>query len=44
MKIKFENAMKESNALTKEELRVVDLAKRLKEQNECVLLWSSFLR
>ena len=34
MKIKFENAMKESNELTKEELKVVDLAKRLKEQNE----------
>ncbi|KAL1956570.1 hypothetical protein VTO42DRAFT_7041 [Malbranchea cinnamomea] len=37
LKIKFEHAMKESNALIKEELRIIDLAKRLKEQNDQML-------
>lgn len=37
LKIKFEQAMRQSNALVKEELRIIDLAKRLKEQNEYVL-------
>ena len=34
LKIKFEQAMRQSNAFIKEELRIIDLAKRLKEQNE----------
>lgn len=33
-KIKFEHAMKEGNSLVKEEIRIQDLSKRLKEQNE----------
>jgi hypothetical protein len=38
LKVKFEGAMKASNALVKEELRIVDLARRLKEQNEYAYL------
>ncbi|KAG5294702.1 hypothetical protein I7I48_11352 [Histoplasma ohiense] len=36
-KITFEHAMKKSNALFKEELRIRDLSKRLKEQNDQLL-------
>ncbi|OJD13739.1 hypothetical protein AJ78_05831 [Emergomyces pasteurianus Ep9510] len=36
-KINFEHAMKKSNALFKEELRIRDLSKRLKEQNDQLL-------
>lgn len=36
LKVKFEQAMRRSNALVKEELRIIDLAQRIKEQNEYV--------
>ncbi|KLJ08360.1 hypothetical protein EMPG_16206 [Blastomyces silverae] len=36
-KISFEHAMKKSNSLFKEELRIRDLSKRLKEQNDQLL-------
>ncbi|KMU88228.1 hypothetical protein CIHG_05398 [Coccidioides immitis H538.4] len=37
LKIKFEQAMKEGNSLVKEELRIIDLSRRLKEQNDQLL-------
>lgn len=40
LKIKFELAMKDGNELTKEELRIQALSKRLKEQNEYVAMFT----
>ncbi|KAI1956872.1 hypothetical protein LOZ58_006004 [Ophidiomyces ophidiicola] len=37
LKIKFELSMKESTSLVMEELRIIDLSKRLKEQNDQLL-------
>lgn len=34
MKISFEKAMRDSEALIREELRIQDLSKRIQEQNE----------
>jgi hypothetical protein len=33
-KINFERAMRESNSLFREEMRILELSRRLKEQNE----------
>lgn len=42
-KIKFEAVMKDSTALAREEMRIHDLSKRLREQNECVDILLLFL-